>query len=75
MLNTSICSRNGLHRKDYLRGRSKEVMRDIFTASGYQLSDEVFEQSWTKCLELDAHLNGAVSVDTFREYVEQNVDK
>lgn len=70
--NPNACERNGLWHRDYLSGRTKDVIRDIFASSGYEIPAEQFERSWSECAKIDqARLGGElVCVETFRDYVE-----
>lgn len=71
MLTPGVCIRNGLYQKDYLSGRKKDVIKDIFTNCDYKFTATEFDKYWKECCQIDKHLNGLVCVETFKNYLEQ----
>lgn len=73
LLNPDVCIRNGLCHEDYLRCRSKSVIRDIFKAANYKFGDDKFEAYWLECCRLQGGSNGLVSVETFKTFLDNKI--
>jgi len=54
----------GIEQQDFLYARSREDIKDIFSASGFEMSEEEFSQIFAAAATLDPQ--GKVSVESFR---------
>lgn len=73
LLNPGVCIRNGIWHEDYLRGRSKSVIRDIFKAANYKIDDDEFDSYWLECCCLQDNSNGLVSVESFKTFLDNKI--
>ncbi|XP_078284009.1 EF-hand domain-containing family member B [Rhinoraja longicauda] len=69
LLNPSIFAQRHVYEKDMFLGRSKEEIKRIFCKAGVDMTRETFEEVWTQAAM--RHLKGEVSVETFREVLDE----
>ncbi|XP_055512413.1 EF-hand domain-containing family member B [Leucoraja erinacea] len=69
LLNPSIFAQRQVYEKDMFLGRSKEEMKQIFCKAGVDMTRGTFEEVWRRAAM--KHLTGEVSVETFREILDE----
>ncbi|XP_072910541.1 EF-hand domain-containing family member B isoform X2 [Hemitrygon akajei] len=69
LLSPSIFAQSQVYEKDMFLDRPKEEIKQIFCKAGVDMSRETFEEVW-KCAA-KKHAKGEVSVETFREVLDE----
>ncbi|XP_032906893.1 EF-hand domain-containing family member B isoform X2 [Amblyraja radiata] len=69
LLNPSIFAQRQVYEKDMFLGRSKEEIKQIFCKAGVDMTRGTFEEVWRRAAM--KHLMGEVSVETFREVLDE----
>ncbi|XP_064646873.1 EF-hand domain-containing family member B-like [Lineus longissimus] len=68
LTNPSIFTRHGVFERDFLRGRSKDEIKSIFTNIGVCMTGQTFEEIWA--VAASRHPKGEVSVESFRNVLD-----
>jgi len=73
LINPSIYSNFGVYEEDFFKSRDQADIRRIFDSIGVEMTNDVFQKIWDKARESESCKGGQVSVEAFRNVLDENI--